>query len=180
MTAARRAMRSTQEIVAEIQAFEAQFTPPRLPPGTPNRRARQREIDHEAHARACLPENIARRLELRRELRRAQHAERARAAAKARAADPLTAVRRRLSAKLRALGFKREHTSGRSAYYRHGLLIVRVSDQEVPDTPDREWNREHGHFTWAGSGASFIVGQDDPDEWLEWIKRTLAKDTICS
>jgi hypothetical protein len=74
--------------------------------------------------------------------------------------EPHSLIRRRVLRELRRLGFKREHTSGLSAYYIYddgGVrrpLRVRVSDHEVPLTGDRS----SAPFTWA-LGWNIIISK---------------------
>jgi hypothetical protein len=166
---------TTHEIESRIVEFERQFWTPRIPPGTPNRRQLQRIADQEARDAACEPEVIAERLALLIALRRARRSEAARAAWQARRADPRTAIRQLVFHHLRGMGFKREHTSGSSAYYRRGLLTVRVSDHEVPMTDERAYNRENGGKSWADSSWSFVIDRDTSRmaalRWLVEIRR---------
>jgi len=146
-------MRDSQVIQHEIDAFEAQFRPTIVPTGTPNRKRLQREADREAHERACLPENRARRRALHAELRRARAVEKRRATIAAKRADPTEQTRRWLQDWLRRLGFRREYRSqSGSAYYRHAAqdVVVRVADHDVPLTAERE----DAGFTWARHGWS--------------------------
>lgn len=48
-----------------------------------------------------------------------------------------------------------------STYYRRGERRLRVSDHEVPETLERIHNKQHGGFSWAGSGADIILPVDD-------------------
>lgn len=48
----------------DLEEFEKQFRPEPVPPGTQNRNKIWRDRCAEAQSRACLPENVARRLEL--------------------------------------------------------------------------------------------------------------------
>ena len=168
-------MRTVAEIQAEIDTFEAQFRDwPEIPAGTPFRKQLQREAIDAAHKRACLPENIKRRLALMAERQRARRSETAKTAAAVRQADPEHRERQRIFRELRKMGFRREFTSNRSAYYSRGSLQVRVSDHEVPLTAEREWNMSMGGKSWANSRRSYVVGGDmDFDEWLDDIKSDL-------
>lgn len=167
-------MRTVAEIQAEIDAFESQFRAEFVPAGTPFRRQLEREAHAEAHARACLPENIAKRLALHAERRAAERSATARKAAARLATDPEHQERQRIFRELRKLGFKREYTSGRSAYYSRGGFQVRISDHCVPMTAEREWNQAvNGFRTWASSHWSFVIGSDDvitADEWLADVR----------
>lgn len=138
---------------------------PTIPAGTPNRRALQHAADAEfLRSAAVTAWHDARAIALARithELRSAS--------ARERATTPEATERRHIFAELRRRGFVRETVSGRSAYYRNGPMRVRVSDHDVPTTPEREYSRENGGTTWADSGASFVIGRDDAAEWLAWI-----------
>lgn len=100
-----------------------------------------------------------------------------REAERAREAE-LRRERRRVFARLRAMGFRRERTSGPSAYYRRGGLVVRVSDHEVPMTAERSHNRESGGRTWAESRWSLVLGEDDADAWLEDVQDFIAANPL--
>jgi len=168
-------MRTVAEIQADIDAFEAGFRDwPVIPAGTENRKRLQREAIDAAYARACLPENVTKRLALIAERKAAKRSETARKTAARLAADPEHQERQRIFRELRKLGFKREHTSGRSAYYSRGGFQVRISDHCVPMTAEREWNQAvNGFRTWASSHWSFVVGSDDvitADEWLADVR----------
>lgn len=81
-------------------------------------------------------------------------------------------------ARLRKMGFKRECTSGRSAYYYvfcgdFSTMKVRVSDHYVPLTAERSYNLENGGRSWANSALSLVIGEESADEWLEDIKSRL-------
>jgi hypothetical protein len=166
--------RTEAEITAELEAFEAQFRPAAPPPGTPFRKQLWREACAAAHALACQPENIERRLALLAELRAAKRSATAKRAAVIRAADPTQRERARIFRALRAIGFKRECTSGKSAYYRRNGMVVRVSDHEVPETDERRWNMDNGGRSWANSRWSFVLGDwQDADEWLEEVKEAI-------
>lgn len=60
---------------------------------------------------------------------------------------------------LRRWGFRREHASEASAYYLRDSdgARVRVSDHEVPETPEREYNAANGGFSWATRGLQIRV-----------------------
>lgn len=165
--------RTIDQIQAEIDNFEQQFRTAKLPaPGTPNRKLIYREALAEDHRRACLQENIARRLALHAELSAAVRSAKAKAAAARKAADPMHQERQRIFRELRKLGFKREYTSGSSAYYRRRMLMVRISDHEVPMTAERQCALDNGGRTWANSRMSFIVGEDF-EAWFENLRETL-------
>ena len=175
-------MRTVAEIQAEIDSFEASFRDwPVIPAGTENRKHLQREAIDTAHARACLPENVTERLALIAERKAAKRSETGRKTAARLAADPEHQERQRIFRELRKLGFKREYTSGRSAYYSRGGFQVRISDHDVPMTAEREWNQAvNGFRTWASSRWSFVIGGDDvitADEWLaDVVEKIEAKD----
>lgn len=82
----------------------------------------------------------------------------------------VTAERPKVFAALRRLGFKREHTSGVSAYYRKGVMMVRVSDHEVPLTAERDYNLQNGGRSWANSRWSFVIGENNLEDWLEDVR----------
>lgn len=163
-------MGTEKEIRAELRAFEAQFGVCKsdIPAGTPNRNRLYREACEDAGRRRLLPENVSRLRELLDKLRAAMRVEARQRMIANRPADH--AERQRVFRELRRLGFAREHVSGRSAYYRRGSLVVRVSDHDVPVTPEREWNSDNGGRTWSGSWRSLVVGRDDANEWLAGIR----------
>jgi len=141
------------ELVAAEQAladFDGQFRPEAIPPGTPNRRLIEARTRQAAFAASCRVENIARRCELGAAVARASRSLGARRAAAQREADPMTALRRTAQAALRAAGFVRDVTSGSGSNYytrpngQHELLRIRLADHELPETPEREWNRAQG------------------------------------
>lgn len=89
-------------------------------------------------------------------------------------------LRARVFYHLRKMGFVREHTSGRSAYYRTRLAVidlrVRVSDHDVPLTCEREFNRNAGGFTWADSGYSIdltAVSAIEAGRWLVGLRKEI-------
>ncbi len=163
------ASRTYDEIQVAIDAFESQFEMPFVEPGTPNRKHLQRAAHDAAFARSILPENISARQVLHAERAAAQRSATAKKAAARVAARPCHAERQRVFRALRSMGFKREHTSGQSAYYRRGDLAVRVSDHEVPATLYRQANAANGRQTWAGSGLSIVLGEEDSAEWLKYV-----------
>ena len=168
--------RSVEEIQAEILDFDQSFIPPAIPAGTPDRKRLQRETRDEANRRACLPENVERRIFLWQEKRVAERAAKARQVAARRAADPEHQERQRIFRELRLLGFKREYASGKSAYYRRDFVCVRISDHDVPMTPERAHDIANGGFSWSGSSRSFVVGRDDIDEFLASLSERLTED----
>lgn len=80
---------------------------------------------------------------------------------------------------LRKMGFSREYTSGRSAYYisRNADLEVRVSDHAVPWTFERSYNCENGGSSWADSPFSLVIEDTitclDAARWLVTIRNEL-------
>lgn len=174
-------MRSVREIEKARDEFERTFFARQIPPGTPNRRALQREANEEAHSRSLLPANVARRDALWAELQSARRSERARIRAAIRGRDPVHKLRRWVFRRLRKMGFVRGFTSGRSAYYLHiiGNLEVRVSDHAVPMTDARQSNREQGCQTWADTWRSLEIGDGSfatclaAARWLVEVRRQL-------
>lgn len=80
---------------------------------------------------------------------------------------------RRLTTRLRALGFERERSQGGSVYYRYAgqgwnLLdrhwTLRLSDHEVPWNAERQWARDNGGHTWADSDWN-LIGEDQAEVW---------------
>jgi hypothetical protein len=159
--------RTVNEIRNELAAFESQFLADIIPKGTPDRRQLQRDADDARSAIARRPDNIKRRRELMGAIVKAKRAEQAAIRRELRPLlDPFYDERQRVFRALRKLGFRREYASGRSAYYTDGLLSVRISDHDVPMTPEREWNCDNGGRSWANSALSLVIGRDDADEWL--------------
>lgn len=156
--------------IATLPAFED------APPGTPNRKiihrermaARRAAIDA-AMAAAGFSYSAFRDAEIKR-LRQEEKA------AKTPAQKEAESARRRIFTALRKLGFKREHTSGASAYYSHirAGLTVRISDHDVPMTAEREHNLAHGGRSWANSRFSFVLGDGCEAEWLEDVTNAVA------
>lgn len=160
----------------QYESFEAQFRPVLIPAGTPDRKRLWKESQAEAHARACLPENITRRLELLAALKRERRSAKLRAAASRRKNDPEVQARLALYAQLRKRGFKRERSACGSTYYHKSPdLTVRVSDHDVPMTYVRQYNRDNGGFTWANNWKSFVMGED-VSEWLQLIDEHLSEN----
>lgn len=174
--------RTPEQIQQEIDAFESQFAHTVIPPGTPNRRALQRQADADRLARATTPENVARRLALLAELRKARRSAAARDRAAALAVDPVHQVRQWVYRHLRKMGFRRETRSGSgSAYYRLGDLTVRVSDHEVPETEARMESRMSGGWTWANNRYSLdqITTRFAAARWLVEIRREVRSREVC-
>lgn len=172
-------MKTLEEITAEIEAFESQFRPEIVPPATPNRKRLQEDLWQAAHKLACLPENIAKRLELHAERKKIMRSTKAKKVAEIRKMDPEHQVRQKLFRELRRLGFERYTTSGRSAYYEHREtgLRVRVSNHHVPMTPERSHNMNNGGSSWSDSQWSHVIGCDDADVFLSKIKDYLSEVT---
>ena len=67
--------------------------------------------------------------------------------------DMAKKVRRAIQKTLRTNGFRLEYTKGGSNYYTKfedtGRHTVRVSDHDVPLTPERAYNANNGGFSWA-------------------------------
>ena len=73
---------------------------------------------------------------------------------------------------LRKRGFTLERNRGGSAYFQRGGLSVRVSDHDVPMTPEREHAAANGGFTWADSGWNLVLDADtDNAEIDEFLAR---------
>lgn len=155
-----------------IREFIAAYWIPAIPAGTPDRRRLHREVNERNQAAflAFGADYETKCAKLREELRRAESAEARRAAAN----TPAAIERRRIFAALRKLGFERESVSGRSAYYSRGCFAVRVSDHEVPMTESRRHALDNGGRSWANSRWSFVVGDEDADEWLAEISEHVA------
>lgn len=163
--------RTPAEIRSEIAAFESQFVPATIPAGTPDRKRLQREATDAAHAVSCQPANIARRLALLDELRKAETAAKRRATLAAKAADPQEQTRQWLMRWLRRFGLRREGRSGSgSTYYSRGEIRVRLSDHDVPETDERRYVVENGGFSWTVCGWQFRIDRDRYD---------LARDLVC-
>lgn len=157
--------------IANYEAAKVEVGFADIPAGTPFKRQLEREQWAKVEAAAHSPARSQAMSDLITRLFREARSEKA----KARAADPVACERRRIFSALRKLGFVREHTSGASAYYRCGSLVVRVSDHEVPMSAEREFNLQNGGRSWANSRWSFVIGSDDCFEsWLEEIKNKLA------
>lgn len=173
-------MRTVEEIMAEIVAFEAQFRPEIIPAGTPNRKQLQEQARQVAHQISCRPENVDKRWELLKEMRKAKRSENAKRVAAIRKSDPEHNARQKLFRELRKLGFKRYTTSGKSAYYEHETcgLRVRVSDHSVPMTPERIHNMNYGGRSWADSQWSHVIGEDDSERFLESIRDRLSEEEV--
>ena len=84
-----------------------------------------------------------------------------------------TPLIRRLTTRLRALGFVRERSQGGSVYYRYSgqgwdLLdrpwALRLSDHDVPWNHSRECARDNGGHTWADSDWN-LIGEEPADVW---------------
>ena len=170
-------MRSTKEIQADRDAFEVQFKPAVIPAGTPDRKRLQDEASKAAHAAACLPANIAKRLAFIAEYKKAERSENAKAAAVRRAADPEEQIRQWVFRHLRRMGFKREiRTQSGSTYYRFADLTVRVSDHDVPMTDDRASAVLWGLRTWADNGWSLVVTTGfAAARWLVDVRRCVRR-----
>jgi hypothetical protein len=168
--------KTAAELRAELDAWEHQFRPAFIPPGTPYRRHLQQEANAAAHARACLPANIDYRVGMTTQIVAAMRHERAVAVARkrqAREATPQGQDRKRVMRALREMGFRRDHTSGLSAYYCLGRLTVRISDHEVPLTAERLDALDSGRRSWADSRWSFVPGNVDAEEWLESVREAI-------
>jgi len=153
-------MRIADDIQAAIDAFEAQFRPEFVPPGTPDRTRLQAAANEDAHARACTPENIVRRLALIAERKTAVAAARRRATAARKARDPDEQTRRWLYRLLRKIGFSRDcRTPSGSAYYTAGEVRVRIADHDVPMTPERQYTVDNGGWSWATHGWTLDIRQ---------------------
>lgn len=168
-------MRTIEQIADDIREFERQFAPAVIPAGTPDRKRLQRAAYDEAARRSCMPENISRRRALWADKKAAERREKAKRVAERLAACPEHRERQRIFRALRTLGFRRECTSGRSAYYRRIDIVVRISDHDVPETPERIYARENGGFSWADSGNSFVVGRDDADQFIHDMAEIIAE-----
>ena len=166
------------EIQQELHAFEAQFRADvEIPKGTPYRRRLREEALNAALAIAWLPRNVERRVKLIADLRKAKRAEKAALRRELRPLlDPNYDERQRVFRALRKLGFRREYASGSSAYYTNGPISVRISDHDVPTTPERDWNAANGGRSWAGSGLSLVVGRDDADQWISDLEEIVHED----
>lgn len=104
--------------------------------------------------------------------------DRAAMAAREECATHVAALRRLVFARLRAMGFARESTSGASAYYQHGYGVrVRVSDHDVPMTAARE----NAPTTWANHRWSLVVTSDTTPlaaaQWLADLAAQLARQS---
>lgn len=158
-----------------LDAFDREYPRPseiRVLAGTSNRKRLQREAFEQwakaesVYRTARYPLAAAYRAVVQREVRSS--------AAKTRASEPESVMRRKVFAHLRRMGFKRETVSGASAYYQRGLLKVRVSDHEVPLTAEREHNIKQGGMSWANSSRSIVIDPRDPvgaARWLVEIRR---------
>lgn len=166
-------MRTIQQIELSIREFEDQFIPETIPAGTKDRKRLQAEAYREARARSCLPENVATRLAMHAELKKATTSARRASVAAAKKADPIHNARQVMFRELRRIGFSRESVSGKSAYYRCGDIKVRVSDHDVPMTAERSYNIANGGFSWANSGMSFVIGRDDASEFLRFVREAV-------
>ena len=63
-----------------------------------------------------------------------------------------------------ANGWSFEYMSeGGSLYYKRDGVMARVSDHEVPETPERRHASESGQFTWSGNEKSLVLPLDDDD-----------------
>ena len=161
-----------------------------VPAGTPNRKKLQARLDYEsgyagarkawseAHAteRFICPECKAERIEFERHVQTI-------AADRRRRTDAARALRPWVLRRLRKMGFVREHTSGKSAYYYHAQapdFCVRVSDHEVPLSNERSYNRETpGRHTWADSWRSLVLDSRmdfcAAARWLVEIRREVRR-----
>lgn len=171
-------MRTESEITAELQAFESQFRQTAIPAGTPNRKALQLAENERCHQLACLPENIAKRLALLAELTKVRKSAKLKSSAALRKANPLLQLRSWIYRRLRKMGFVREtQTATGSAYYRCGSRRVRISDHEVPDTEQRQYNRANGGYSWANNRFSFEIQHDTTwiaaAKWLVAVRQSL-------
>ena len=130
-----------------------------------------------AHAAACLPANIAKRLAFIAEYKKAERSENAKAAAVRRAADPEEQIRQRVFRHLRRMGFRGEiRTQSGSTYYRFADLTVRVSDHDVPMTDDRAGAVLWGGRTWADNGWSLVVTTGfAAARWLVDVRRCVRR-----
>lgn len=168
-------MKTVQELYSELKTFESQFAREIIPAGTPDKKRLQREADERRAARSSSPENVAVRLAIMAEIKKVKRSE----AAKSRAKSPDAVIRRLIFKYLRKMGFKREHVSGRSAYYTMlagmTMISVRVSDHHVPMNSERQWNADNGGATWADSEMSFVVEDHtssiDALRWLVAVRK---------
>ena len=154
------------KIKAEVAAIKKAY-----PPGTPNRT----KLMAAARSDSGLGDLVELRREIYDELEARRKAWLRSSMAAERAADPQQKLRRWVFRWLRKLGFSREHTSGESAYYCHATgLAVRVSQHEVPDNPERDWNAQNGGFSWAHTWRSLTLhpegGWREAAEWLIQVR----------
>jgi len=150
--------RTSIEIRADLEAFEAQFVVAAIPAGTPDRRRLQREAVAARNAEARKPEHIARRRFLVDELAKATAAERRRRTLARKAAEPQERTRVWVMKWLRRLGFRREsRTSSGSTYYECGQSRVRLADHDVPMTAERCHAIEAGCWSWCTHGWNLRI-----------------------
>lgn len=142
-----------------------------VPAGTPNRKNIIAAIRDAIHAAIHTPDRVAERAAALAQTRRDIMARRRAARL---ASSPDHAERHRVYRELRAMGFRRTHVSGRSAYYTRGCLTLRVSDHAVPMTAEREHALVNGGQSWASSSRSLVLGDDDVDEWLDDVRGLVA------
>jgi hypothetical protein len=83
-------------------------------------------------------------------------------------------IRRALQATLRKLGFQLEHSGGGSNYYtkwvegndftKAGWRTIRLSNHAVPETDERDYNRENGKRDWSHVWYADVMAYDTPAE----------------
>ncbi len=154
-------MTNPETLKQKLAEFESQFAAKLIPAGTPNRKNLWKEALRNAHIESSKPENIAMRVELMESIASAKRSDAALERAKSQ-----SPIRKLAMKHLRKLGFKRECTSGKSAYYANNQMTVRISDHEVPMSSERMV----AEFTWANTWKSFeIFSNTTCFELLRWI-----------
>lgn len=79
---------------------------------------------------------------------------------------------------LKSKGWKLDAETEGSQYYRNGTRLLRVSDHAVPATPEREFNAQHGGFSWAASTNQIILPVADLRTELDALTETNEDEEI--